>query len=117
MLSEQESKQIKKQIIDQVVKNFPEDKREAATEKIESMAPEEVEEFMKENNQMKSDSGKCIFCSIVSGEIESFKLNESKNAVAVLEINPLSNAHSLVIPKKHLSSTDLCSQKYSLERL
>ena len=106
MLSEEESNQIKKQIINQIVNNFPEDKKEAAISKIESMSPEEVEEFMKENNAMKSDSGKCVFCSIVSGESKSFKIDENEKAVAVLEINPLSKAHSLIIPKEHVSSKE-----------
>ena len=106
MLSSEESEAIKKQIIDQVVNNFPEDKKEAAISKIESMSPEEVEEFMKENNAMKSDSGKCVFCSIVSGESKSFKIDENEKAVAVLEINPLSKAHSLIIPKEHVSSKE-----------
>lgn len=106
MLSLEESDAIKKQIIEQVVSNFPEDKKEAAMEKIESMSPEEVEEFMKENNKMSSDSGKCVFCSIISGESESFKIDENEKAVAVLDINPLSKAHSLIIPKEHISSKE-----------
>ena len=43
----------------------------------------------------------CIFCSIISGEIQSYKILEDETALAVLEINPVSKGHILVIPKEH----------------
>ncbi|MCJ1477041.1 Adenosine 5'-monophosphoramidase [Lambiella insularis] len=43
----------------------------------------------------------CIFCKIVRGEIPSFKLFESPNILAFLDINPLSRGHALVVPKHH----------------
>ena len=55
----------------------------------------------------------CLFCKILKGEIPSHKIYEDKNIYAFLDINPLSNGHSLVIPKKHyLDFTDI-----SLEEL
>ncbi len=33
--------------------------------------------------------------------MQSYKLDENKSSLAVLEINPLSKGHSIVIPKKH----------------
>ncbi len=53
----------------------------------------------------KGIQGQCVFCSIVQDKINSFKVNENKDAIAILEINPISNAHVLVIPKKHVSSS------------
>ncbi len=44
----------------------------------------------------------CIFCSIVSGEIPSYKLYEDEETLAFLEINPSSPGHALIIPKKHV---------------
>jgi histidine triad (HIT) family protein len=43
----------------------------------------------------------CVFCKIVKGELPSAKLREGKNALAILDINPLSWGHSLIISKKH----------------
>ena len=43
----------------------------------------------------------CIFCKIINNEIPSYKLYEDEIVMAFLDINPLSNGHTLVIPKKH----------------
>lgn len=41
-----------------------------------------------------------IFSKIVAGEIPSYKVAESENFYAFLDINPLKMGHTLVIPKK-----------------
>lgn len=41
-----------------------------------------------------------IFTRIVSGEIPSYKVAESEDYYAFLDINPLAPGHTLVIPKK-----------------
>ncbi len=41
-----------------------------------------------------------IFTKIVNGDIPSYKIAESKNYYAFLDINPLAKGHTLVIPKK-----------------
>lgn len=43
----------------------------------------------------------CIFCRIVAGDIPCHKLAENDGALAFLDIMPLSEGHTLVIPKKH----------------
>ena len=43
----------------------------------------------------------CIFCKIVSGEIPCMKVYEDDIVLAYLDINPDSNGHTLIIPKKH----------------
>ncbi len=40
-----------------------------------------------------------IFTKIVKGEIPSYKVAESENYYAFLDINPLAKGHTLVIPK------------------
>lgn len=40
-----------------------------------------------------------IFSKIVSGEIPSYKVAEDDNYLAFLDINPLHEGHTLVIPK------------------
>lgn len=43
----------------------------------------------------------CIFCKIVKGEIPSFKVYEDERVYAFADINPLSEGHTLIIPKAH----------------
>lgn len=48
---------------------------------------------------MKKDD--CIFCKIANGEIPSRKLYEDENFVVIMDLNPATKGHSLVIPKQH----------------
>ncbi|MCK5043853.1 HIT family protein [Candidatus Pacearchaeota archaeon] len=43
----------------------------------------------------------CIFCKIIKGEIPSVKVYESDNFIGILDINPVSEGHTLIIPKQH----------------
>ncbi len=50
----------------------------------------------------------CLFCKIISGEIPSYRVYEDDAAYAFLDINPASEGHTLIAPKKHFNSfTDL----------
>ena len=44
----------------------------------------------------------CIFCNIVAGIAPCYKIYEDELSLAILDINPFSRGHSLVIPKKHV---------------
>ena len=43
----------------------------------------------------------CIFCKIVRGEIPSHKVYEDEKTIAFQDINPVSDGHTLVVPKQH----------------
>src|SRR5574340_1587514 len=43
----------------------------------------------------------CIFCKIVHGVIPAKKLYETQNSLAFLDAFPLTQGHTLVIPKNH----------------
>jgi len=43
----------------------------------------------------------CIFCKIINGDIPSFKVYEDDRVFAFEDINPISEGHTLVIPKTH----------------
>ena len=45
----------------------------------------------------------CIFCKIIAGEIPSNKVYEDESVLAFLDIAPLSEGHTLLIPKEHVS--------------
>ena len=42
-----------------------------------------------------------IFCKIINNEIESKKIYEDDIVISILDVNPRSNGHCLIIPKKH----------------
>jgi histidine triad (HIT) family protein len=43
-----------------------------------------------------------IFTKIIKGEIPSYKIAESEDYYAFLDINPLAEGHTLVVPKKEV---------------
>ena len=47
-------------------------------------------------------SENCIFCQIVSGQLESRPVYEDKFTLAFLDVNPLAPGHTVVIPKAHI---------------
>ena len=46
----------------------------------------------------------CIFCRIISGEIQSDILYQDEQAVAFRDVNPKAPVHLLVVPRKHIES-------------
>jgi histidine triad (HIT) family protein len=112
MLSEEESEKIKEKIISHIEENFPEEQKSNAINQIKSMNNEQLENFLEKNNLIKTDSEgssrniemgnqECVFCAIASDKIKSVRIGENEKAIAVLEINPISQGHFIVIPKKH----------------
>lgn len=55
-----------------------------------------------------------IFSKIVSGEIEAYKVAESIDFLAFLDVSPLATGHTLVIPKKEVDYIfDLDDETYN----
>jgi len=55
-----------------------------------------------------------IFTKIINGEIPCYKIAEDENYFAFLDINPLAEGHTLVIPKKEVDYIfDLDEETYS----
>ena len=48
----------------------------------------------------------CIFCKIAKREIPSSVVYETDDVLAFNDINPMAPAHIIIIPKKHIASTD-----------
>ncbi|OEL24342.1 Adenylylsulfatase HINT3 [Dichanthelium oligosanthes] len=46
----------------------------------------------------------CVFCNIVAGTAPAFKLYEDDVCLCILDSKPLTNGHSLIIPKSHYPS-------------
>ena len=43
----------------------------------------------------------CIFCKIIKGQLPSHKVYEDEFVLAFLDIKPVNEGHTLVIPKNH----------------
>ena len=48
----------------------------------------------------------CLFCKIINGDIPCYKIYENDYVLAFLDINPDSDGHTLIIPKKHFTDLD-----------
>jgi histidine triad (HIT) family protein len=50
----------------------------------------------------------CIFCKMVAGQIPVTKIYEDDYVLAFLDIGPISDGHTLVIPKRHFARLHQC---------
>jgi len=50
----------------------------------------------------------CVFCKMVAGEIPITRVYEDEVVLAFLDIGPISDGHTLVIPKRHCASVHEC---------
>jgi histidine triad (HIT) family protein len=119
-LSKQQAEEIKKQLLEQV-ESLPAENKEQIKQHILGLDESGLEEFLKEQSIQISKSeppskAQCIFCSIARNEILSYKIGENKKAVAILELNPLSKAHSIIVPFEHRPTEKIPKQALGLAR-
>ncbi len=50
----------------------------------------------------------CLFCKMVAGQIPITKIYEDEFVLAFLDIGPISDGHTLVIPKQHFEKLHDC---------
>jgi len=55
--------------------------------------------------------GECIFCKIVNKRLPSSIVYEDENVVAFLDIKPVSEGHTLVVPKRHFVTLNDCEEE------
>lgn len=46
----------------------------------------------------------CIFCKIIKGEVDCFKIHDDKDLIVILDKFPNNIGHSLIIPKRHVEN-------------
>jgi histidine triad (HIT) family protein len=51
----------------------------------------------------------CVFCRMVAGEIPVAKVYEDQAVLAFLDIAPVSDGHTIVIPKQHCTRVHECA--------
>lgn len=54
----------------------------------------------------------CIFCKIAAGQIPAQKVWENDSAIAFLDIEPVSDGHTLIVPRRHYKTLDECPEDY-----
>jgi histidine triad (HIT) family protein len=106
-----EAEQVKRQLLNNIESSFPKDKADILKRQIMSMDDEQLKQFLEKSNQPE-----CVFCSIASGKSQSYKIDENDLAVAVLEINPVSRGHIIIISKEHLSSESFSKEILSFAK-
>lgn len=100
VLSKEDIEEVKGQLRQQIA-NLPADKKAEAERQINELSDNAVEALVEEQRgKASAGGGKTIYRMIVDGDVESVKIGENEYGVAVLEINPISKGHVLVIPKK-----------------
>ena len=50
----------------------------------------------------------CIFCKMIAGQIPVTKIYEDEDILAFLDIGPVSDGHTLVIPREHFEQLHDC---------
>ena len=48
----------------------------------------------------------CIFCRIVAGEIPAEVIARERDAIAFLDVQPLADGHTLVVPRAHVPTVE-----------
>jgi histidine triad (HIT) family protein len=68
------------------------------------------------------DDPDCIFCKILAGELPATIVDEDERTVALMDINPATRGHVLVIPRAHsqdlisIDPDDLCAVAVASQR-
>ncbi len=57
----------------------------------------------------------CIFCKIINNEIPSYTIYEDEYVKCFLDINPIENADTLIVPKKHFVDNNDIDNEYFLK--
>ncbi len=76
------------------VEDLTPEQRAELQEKLKNMSPEQLAELQQQQ---------CIFCQIISGKVDSKKIYEDDDCIAVLDIYPAVKGHIILVPKEHFA--------------
>ena len=115
-LTPEQVRALKEQLLSQIQNLSPAQKAEAETQ-INALSPEALELMLKQQHGRKQEAEEGIFRLIIKGDIPSSKIDENASAVAVLEINPVSKGHLIIIPKKAITkASEMPSSAFALAK-
>jgi len=99
-LTPEQVKELKEQLKSQIT-HLPIERKAQAEAQIEALSPEALELMIKQQQAKTLKAAeKSIFRLIANKEVNSYIIKENEKAIAVLDINPISRGHTLVIPKE-----------------
>lgn len=99
-LTESEIKELKNQLREQI-QHLPPEQRAEAEAQIDSMSNETIEAMLEQERSRQQ-----IFRMIAEKKIEAVIIKENSEAMAVLEIRPISQGHTLIIPKNKVKTKE-----------
>ncbi|MGB9707915.1 MAG: HIT family protein [Candidatus Pacearchaeota archaeon] len=102
MMSDEEAKQIKNKLLEQIDK-LPEEQAEILRKQVETASNEQLEQFLRAQ-QSQSGESECIFCQIIEGKLETIKIYEDSDIIVVLDVYPAAVGQMIVMPKQHFST-------------
>lgn len=105
---------IKKKLLEQISSKYEPDQAKTFTEKINSMNDEAFIEFIKQQGLIPGENGEtsqCVFCALANGKMPRTDIGENSKATAILELNPISKGHSLILPKEHITDAATMPQE------
>ncbi|CAH9074574.1 unnamed protein product [Cuscuta europaea] len=72
----------------------------------ETISPVSVSSCSSSSGAAQKQQNDCVFCKIVRGDAPALKVYEDDVCLCILDINPLSRGHSLIIPKLHFPNLE-----------
>ena len=118
-LTPEQIKILKEQLKSQV-QHLQEPQKEEALKQIESLSVGALETMLKQqqgSQAKKGKSNKSIFRMITDKEVPSVLVDENATSIAVLDINPISKGHILIIPRKEVKDAkSLPTQAFTLAK-
>ena len=71
---------------------------------LSTLSPEQIE-FLKSQQKQQQ----CLFCSLIEWQISQYRIYEDNSFIGILDINPGSKGHVIIIPKKHFGTLQISS--------
>jgi len=101
MLSKEDIDLARKQLSEQIEKMPDGQQKESARMQLVGMSDEAISAMVEQQRQSAGGAReqRSVFRMIVDGSIPSKKVDENKDAIAVVSIRPVSKGHVIIIPK------------------
>ncbi|CAE6455123.1 unnamed protein product [Rhizoctonia solani] len=61
-----------------------------------------IDQFVYRTQNSSAPVSGCVFCEIISGQSPCYKIYETDQVIAILDIQPIRRGHALVMPKTHV---------------
>ena len=91
------------------ISKLPKEQQQIELQKfLSTLSPGQME-FLK--SQQKNQ---CLFCSIIEWQIPHYRIYEDNFFIGILDINPASKGHVIIIPKKHYKFITEVQEDFSI---